>query len=98
MTNNKKMKKKKIRKEIVYRTKEQRQEEVKNILKQLSEFDLNVKYEPIKNLYELFKIYIKEGNRMLINIPFPEINRIIKGLLAASVNEEVWIKLEKEKF
>ena len=98
MTNNKKTKKKKVKKEIVYRTKEERQEEVKNILKQLSDFDLNIKYEPIKKLYQQFKTYITEGNRMLINIPFPEIDRRIKGLLAISVNEEVWVKLEKEKF
>jgi len=98
MTNNKKTKKKKVKKEIVYRTKEERQKEVKNILKQLSDFDLNIKYEPIKKLYQLFKTYIAEGNRMLINIPFPEIDRRIKGLLAISVNEEVWVKLEREKF
>jgi len=98
MTNNKKTKKKKVKKEIVYRTKEERQKEVKNILKQLSDFDLNIKYEPIKKLYQQFKIYIAEGNRMLINIPFPEIDRRIKGLLAISINEEVWVKLEKEKF
>ena len=98
MTNNKKTKKKKVKKEIVYRTKEERQEEVKNILKQLSDFDLNIKYEPIKKLYQLFKTYIAEGNRMLINIPFPEIDRRIKGLLAISVNEDVWVKLEREKF
>ena len=98
MTNNKKTKKKKVKKKIVYRTKAQRQEEVKNILKQLSEFDLNIKYEPIKKLYQQFKTYILEGNRMLINIPFPEIDRRIKGLLAISVNEEVWLKLEREKF
>ena len=98
MTNNKKTKKKKVKKEIIYRTKEERQEEVKNILKQLSDFDLNIKYEPIKKLYQLFKTYIAEGNRMLINIPFPEIDRRIKGLLAISVNEEVWVKLEREKF
>ena len=98
MTNNKKTKKKKVKKEIVYRTKEQRQEEVKNILKQLGEFDLNIQYEPIKKLYQQFKTYIAEGNRMHINIPFPEINRRIKGLLAISVNEEVWVKLEREKF
>ena len=98
MTNNKKTKKKKVKKEIVYRTKEERQEEVKNILKQLSDFDLNIKYEPIKKLYQLFKTYIAEGNRMLINIPFHEIDRRIKGLLAISVNEEVWVKLEREKF
>ena len=44
MTNNKKKKRTKVKKEIVYRTKEERQEEVKNILKQLSEFDLDIKY------------------------------------------------------
>ncbi len=98
MTNNKKTKKKKVKKEIVYRTKEQRQEEVKNILKQLSEFNLTIQYEPIKKLYQQFRTYIAEGSRMLVNIPFPEIDRRIKGLLAISVNEEVWVKLEKEKF
>lgn len=96
MINNKKRKKKKVKKEIVYRTKEQRQKEVKTILEQLSEFDLDSKYEPIKKLYGLFKIYIAEGNRMLVNIPFPEIKRRIKGLLAISINEEVWLKLGKE--
>ena len=35
---------------------------------------------------------------MEINIPFPEINRRIKGLLAISVNEQVWINLKNEKF
>jgi len=35
MTNNKKSKKKKVKKEIIYRTKEERQKEVKTILEQL---------------------------------------------------------------
>ena len=96
MTNNKKRKRKKVKKEIVYRTKEERQKEVKTILEQLSEFDLDSKYEPIKKLYGFFKTYIAEGNRIIVNIPFPEIKRRIKGLLAISVNEEVWLKLEKE--
>ena len=96
MTNNKKSKKKKVKKEIIYRTKEERQKEVKTILEQLSEFDLDSKYEPIKKLYGLFKTYIAEGNRIIVNIPFPEIKRRIKGLLAVSINEEVWLKLEKE--
>ena len=98
MVNNKKSGKKRVKKEIVYRTKKQRQEEVKTILKQLSEFELTIAYEPIKILYATFKSYIEEGNRLKINIPFPAINRRIKGLLAISVNEEVWIKLENEKF
>ena len=96
MTNNKKSKRKKVKKEIVYRSKEERQKEVKTILEQLSEFDLDSKYEPIKKLYGLFKTYIAEGNRIIVNIPFPEIKRRIKGLLAVSINEEVWLKLEKE--
>ena len=94
----KKKKEKKVKKEIVYRTKEERQNEVKEILKQLSSFNLNINYEPIKKLYGLFKIYINEDKRVEVNIPFPEINRRIKGLLAISVNEEVWINLKHEKF
>ena len=91
-------KEKREKKKTVYRTKEQRQEEVKKVLKQLSKFDLNIKYEPIKKLYILFKEYIQDDKRIEINIPFPEINRRIKGLLAISVNEEVCINLKHEKF
>lgn len=94
----KKKKEKRVKKEIVYRTKEERQNEVKEILKQLSKFDLNIKYEPIKKLYGLFKIYINDDKRIEVNIPFPEINRRIKGLLAISVNEDVWVNLKYEKF
>ena len=91
-------KKEKKFKKVVYRTKEERQYEVKEILKQLSSFDLNIKYEPIKKLYGLFQTYIKEDKRIKVNIPFPEINRRIKGLLAISANEEVWVNLKHEKF
>jgi len=94
--NNKKRKRNKSKKDIIYRTKEQRQAEVKTIIAQLTKFDLGIKYEPIKNLYALFKIYIAEGNRVIINIPFPEIKRRIKGLLAISIKEEVWMKLAVE--
>ena len=82
----------------MYRTKEERQEKVKVILNQLSNFHLNIKYEPIKKLYVLFKEYINDCKRIEVNIPFPEINRRIKGLLAISVNEEVFINLKHEKF
>jgi len=91
-------KKKREKKKTIYRTKEQRQEEVKEVLNQLNDFDLNIKYEPIKKLYTLFKEYINEDKRIEINIPFPEINRRIKGLLAIGINENVWIKLKHEEF
>jgi hypothetical protein len=91
-------KEKREKKEIVYRTKEERQNEIKEILSKLSEFNLNSTYEPIKKLYQKFKEYINEGNRIEVNIPFPEVNRRIKGILAISVREEVWITLKNEKF
>lgn len=93
---NKKDKKK--RKEMVVRTKEERKKEVMTIIKQLNDFELNATYEPVKQLYALFKEYIDCGERLKVNIPFPMINRRIKGILAISVREEVWIKLENEKF
>ena len=98
MTNNKKTKKKKVKKEIVYRTKEQRQEEVKNVLTQLSEFELTPAYEPVKKLYDFFRTYIDTGDRIVVNIPFPMINRRIKGVLAINKREDVTIALLNEKF
>ena len=87
---------KRVKREIQYRTKEQRQEQVKEVLNKLSEFDLNITYEPVKKLYNLFKEYIQENRRIEVNIPFPEIKRRIKGLLAISINEETWISLQKK--
>lgn len=98
MKNNKKNKKKREKKPMEYRTKEERQNEVKEILKQLTTFDLNIKYEPVKKLYMKFKEYINEGDRLIVNIPFPEINRRIKGILAINKREEVRIGLLNEKF
>ena len=92
MINNKKRKRKKVKREIIYRTKEERQKEVKTILGQLSEFDLDSKYEPIKKLYGLLKTYITEGNRMIVNIPFPEISlsgSAKKALLTDSPSNEI---------
>ncbi len=54
MGNNKKNKRKRVRKEVVYRTEEQRKAEVKEILLQLSKFELTPKYEPVKDLYLKF--------------------------------------------
>ena len=87
---------KRVKKEIQYRTKEQRQEQVREVLNKLTEFDLNITYEPVKKLYSLFKEYIQEDRRIEVNIPFPEIKRRIKGLLAISINEETWISLQNE--
>jgi hypothetical protein len=98
MGNNKKNKRKREKRKTEYRSKEERQDEVKEILRQLNDFDLNLKYEPVKKLYKKLKEYISEGERLIINIPFPEINRRIKGILAINKREEVTIALLNEKF
>lgn len=99
MGNNKKKKKeKKEKKAPEYRDKKERQQEVANILKQLSDFNLNPTYEPIKKLYQQFKEYIATGDRIIVNIPFQEVNRRIKGVLAINKREEVTIALINEKF
>ena len=95
---NKKKRTKKEKKAPEYRSKEERQSEVKHVLEQLNEYKLNTKYEPVKKLYLNFKEYISEGERLIVNITFPEINRRIKGILAINKREDVVISLMNEKF
>jgi len=55
-------------------------------------------YEPVKKLYGYFRTYIDTGDRIVVNIPFPMINRRIKGILAINKREDVTIALLNEKF
>ena len=64
----------------------------------LNSIKLNNNYEAIQKLYKQFKIYIENGDRLIINIPFPEINKRIEGVLSINKNEEVAIRLKYEKF
>ena len=41
---------------------------------------------------------MEQGERILINIPFPIMNKRIEGVLAINKNEEVAIRLKYEKF
>ena len=77
---------------------EARSENITSKIKELTKFELNPKYEPIKKLYQEFKKYINTGERIIINIPFPMISKRIKGVLSNTVNEEVTITLKHQKF
>ena len=98
MTNKKLKSKKTFKNNFEYRTHQERKEEIHNIILKLNELKLNNNYEPIKQLYNLFKLYIENGDRLLINIPFIEINKRIEGVLAINKNEEVTIRIKNEKF
>lgn len=80
------------------RSQTDRQNEVKPILLKLKELHLNPSaYTSIKTLYQQLQIYIQQGERIELNIPFTEFNVTIKGILATSKDEKVWVKLEPNK-
>lgn len=77
-------------------SKVERQEAVKPVLLKLQELRLNpTTYESIKLLYQQIQVYIQTGERKELNIPFPEYNVTIKGVLATDRVEKVWVKLER---
>ena len=89
----------KDKKPSVYRTLEQRKEEIRKIINKLEELQLaSADYEPIKKFYDIMFNYIRTGQRTILNIPFPEINKRIEGILAININEECAIRLKYEKY
>jgi len=89
---------KKEHKKVEYKTKEERKSDITNIIKELAKFELTTRYEPIKRLYTHFKNFIENGVYIKVNIPFPMINRRIKGELMPNKNGDTKICLAHEKF
>lgn len=80
------------------RSKAERQHEVAPILFKLKELHLApTTYPSIKLLYQQLQVYIQTGERIDLNIPFPEYNVIIKGVLTNNTADRVWVKLESIK-
>ena len=52
-----------------------------------------MEYKPIRERYNIMNEYINRGERVIVNIPFPEINKNIEGILSVNVKEEVWLRL-----
>ena len=98
MGKHKKNKPKKEKTQHVYRTLEQRKEEVRKIIDKLNELHLSVDYEPIKQFYSIMFNYIRSGERTIVNIPFPQMNKRIEGVLATNIREEVALRLKYEKY
>ena len=89
---------KRQRKKVEYKTKDERKEDIKNIIKELTKFELTPTYEPVKELYKKFREFIETGNHVKVNIPFPMINRRIKGELMPNKNGDSNICLTHENF
>jgi predicted metal-dependent phosphoesterase TrpH len=79
-----------------YKTKEERQEQVRNIINEITKLGLSIQYQPVKELYECLRSYIEEGVAVKINIPFDEINRTIVGQLKIGKREECVVCLQNQ--
>ena len=83
---------------MIKRSKEQRQNEVKTIIKKLNELHLNTSYDGIKTLFQSLKHYTNSSDDsdepIIINIPCPELNIRITGVLEIDLRKRVWVKLE----
>jgi translation initiation factor IF-3 len=77
-----------------HKTKEERQEQVKTILMEITKLGLSIQYQAVKDLYTHLRTYIEEGIAVKINIPFTEIDRTIVGELKTGKNEECVICLQ----
>ena len=81
---------------IKNRTKEQRVAETLPIIKKLTELNIKVaEHQEIRNLLSKIQVYIQQGERIEINIPFPVADVDIVGVLATDVTERVWIKFTR---
>ena len=78
-----------------YKTREERQEQAKTIITEISGLGLSIQYEPVKELYGCIRRYIEDDVPIKINIPFPEAGRTIVGELKVGKREECVICLQK---
>lgn len=78
------------------RTKEQRMAEIKPIITKLSELKIKASdHVEIQELLTKIQIYIQQGERLEINIPFPIADVDIQGVLATDIKERVWLKFTR---
>ena len=87
---------KKKDKMLILRTKEERKYETNKIITKLTELQLTIQYEPIKELFKILQDFINNGNEHEINIPFPLINKRIKGYLTNRIDRECVVLLKHQ--
>lgn len=82
----------------ILRDSEERKKEAHKIISKLTELNLTIQYEPVKELFKILKEYVDNGGNKEINIPFPMINKRIKGHLPDTLNDECFVALKHEEF
>ena len=83
-------------KQNLYRTREEKSKETKEIISSLQKLNLNPRdYEPVRDLYKLMSEYVDGEKRIVVNIEFSEIHKRIEGVLANKRTERVYVRLGK---
>lgn len=77
-----------------HRTEDERRQESLQILYQLKQHGITSKFPAIHTLIQELTRYVKEGVRIRLNIPFPELNKKIKGVLAVDKREECTVVMK----
>lgn len=76
------------------RSKDERREQVRPIFEKLAELKLTAsEHSEIKELFQIVSAYIKTGDKQSVNIPFPAINKRIKGTLEVNTSKDSCIRL-----
>ena len=76
------------------RSKDERREQVRSVFEKLTELKLTAsEHDEIKELFQIISAYIKTGDKQTINIPFPAINKRIKGVLEPNTSKDSCIRL-----
>ncbi len=74
----------KLTDEEKYKTKEEREYEIKNLLKQLSDLGINISIPGMKEFMQHSQAFIKEGTYWQGKIPLTGTNRVLCGFLTNS--------------
>ena len=70
--------------------------EIKPIISKLTELKIKAnEHEEIRELLTKIQVYIQQGERIVLNIPFPVADVDIVGVLATDINEKVWVKFTR---
>lgn len=79
------------------KSREERQAEVRPIIEKLTELNITVLEPPVKELFHNMSLFVKNGEKLKINIPYPRTNQVIEGVLHPKIGKRTWVKMTTKK-
>ncbi len=79
------------------KSQEERQAEVRPIIEKLTELKISVLEPPIKELFTKISLFVKNGEKIEVNIPYPKTNQIIEGVLHPKIGKRTWVRMVTPK-